>query len=143
MAVFLPWQSRHNATKLSTLLEPPCSRRTMWSTSYHAGNWRSQCPHFHDCCAATNFFLVSLTLLLVALLRPDDMRRASICASLLPDCAKFDSIIPSWNNDFLFAKSRKGDSMSADDRLIGMYRMMSLACASMLCDCPGFLFRKM
>ena len=33
-----PGQSRHSATKLSTLLDPPCSNRTMWSTSYHAGN---------------------------------------------------------------------------------------------------------
>jgi hypothetical protein len=83
--------------------------------------------------------------------------RASICASLGPCRAIFAFTAlaftalaftafdesPPWNNDLLFAKSKKGDSMSADERLIGMYRMMSLACDSMDCDCPGFFFKKM
>ena len=29
MVVFLPWHSRHNATKLSTLLLPPYSKRIL------------------------------------------------------------------------------------------------------------------
>jgi hypothetical protein len=45
IAVFFPWQFLHNATKLSTWLEPPESNLIWWSISNHAGNCCLQFPH--------------------------------------------------------------------------------------------------